>query len=74
MKKDLSYYEVSLKVFLHEISSPKASDESFIEDRAEHAAAEYEQQRLAGLSPASAQECAMKVLFDGFVEPDDTVM
>ena len=62
MKKDISYYEMYLKVFLHEIKSPKIADASFIEERAAAAEEECERQRLAGLSPFSALECAMKVL------------
>lgn len=67
MTKDLSYYEVTLKVILHEMKSPKSSDTSFIEERAEAASEEFERQRLAGLPPYAAQECAMKVLVEGIM-------
>ena len=46
MNKDCSYYEMFLKVILHEIKSPLASDTVFIEERARAAEKEIERQRL----------------------------
>lgn len=65
MTKDISFYEVYLTVTLHELRSPKASDKDFIHERAAAAEEEAEVQRLAGLSPEAAHECAIKVLVAG---------
>ena len=43
----------------------RKDDDSFIEDRAELASAEYEDCRRDGMTVFAAQECAMKVLLEG---------
>lgn len=68
MNKDCSYYEMYLKVILHEIKSPLASDTSFIEERARAAEEEIERQRLAGLSPIAAEEVGMHLLVSGIMD------
>ena len=62
MSKDLNYYALYLKRYLVEQEDPRANDEEFIDERAENAAAHFEECRLQGMSVDQAQECAIKVL------------
>ena len=50
---------------LRQQRNEKLFDQQFINERAEKASEEFENQRRAGVSVISAQELAMKVLLDG---------
>ena len=60
-----NYYSSYLKGVLRQQRNEKLFDQQFINDRAEKASEEYENQRKAGVSVFSAQEMAMKVLLEG---------
>lgn len=62
---DFSYYTLYLKKYLTEENDPRAMDNDFINERADAAAAHFEECRLQGMSVDQAQECAMKVLIHG---------
>ena len=64
MSKDLNYYALYLKKYLRDEEDPRANDEAFISERAESAAAHFEECRLQGMSVDQAHESAMKVLLD----------
>ncbi len=60
-----NYYSDYLKKELRKVRDERLFDEQFINERAEQASAEFENQRRAGVSPFSAQELAMKLLLEG---------
>lgn len=62
MSKDLNYYALYLKKYLRDEEDPRANDEAFISERAESAAAHFEECRLQGMSVDQAQESAMSLL------------
>lgn len=62
---EFSYYGLYLLKYLKENHPDRASDTDFIEERADHAAAVYEQSRLEGATPEGAQELAMAALLQG---------
>ena len=63
--KELNYYGLSLKRYLVEQEDPRANDEEFIDERADVAAAHFEECRLQGMSVDQAQESAMSLLMEG---------
>lgn len=63
----ISYYALYLKSYLSENGDDRATDNSFIEERADYAALEYENRRLSGSTVDEAQESAMAVLMEGLV-------
>lgn len=65
-QNDLNYYALYLRNYLTEEEDPRVNDTKFIDGRADAAAAEYETRRLEGMNVNQAQECAMKVLTQGF--------
>lgn len=65
MSKDLNYYALYLKKYLRDEDDPRANDEAFISERAESAAAHFEECRLQGMSVDQAQESAMSILMEG---------
>lgn len=65
MSKDLNYYALYLKKYLRDEEDPRANDEAFISERAESAAAHFEECRLQGMSVDQAQESAMSILMEG---------
>lgn len=62
---EFSYYGLYLLKYLKENHPDKATDTDFINSRADHAAAIYEQSRLEGYTPEGAQELAMAALMKG---------
>lgn len=62
---EFSYYGLYLLSYLKENHPDKATDTDFINSRADHAAAIYEQSRLEGYTPEGAQELAMAALMKG---------
>lgn len=60
-----NYYSSYLRGVLRQQRNEKLFDQQFINERAEKASEEFENQRRAGVSVISAQELAMKVLLDG---------
>lgn len=60
-----NYYSSYLRGVLRQQRNEKLFDQQFINERAEQASEEFENQRRAGVSVISAQELAMKVLLDG---------
>lgn len=65
-QNDLNYYALYLRNYLTEEEDPRVNDTEFIDGRADAAAAEYETRRLEGMTVDQAQECAIKVLTQGF--------
>lgn len=65
MSKDLNYYALYLKKYLRDEEDPRANDEAFISERAESAAAHFEECRLQGMSVDQAQESAISILMEG---------
>lgn len=65
MSKDLNYYALYLKKYLRDEEDPRANDEAFISEKAESAAAHFEECRLQGMSVDQAQESAMSILMEG---------
>lgn len=65
MSKDLNYYALYLKKYLRDEEDPRANNEAFISERAESAAAHFEECRLQGMSVDQAQESAMSILMEG---------
>lgn len=65
MSKDLNYYALYLKKYLRDEEDPRANDEAFISERAESAAAHFEECRLQWMSVDQAQESAMSILMEG---------
>lgn len=61
-----NYYYLYLRNYLIEEDNPRSAEMEFLEERSEAAAAEYEKCRLDGMTVNQAQECAMKVLTQGF--------
>lgn len=62
---ELSYYGLYLLRHLQDNHFLQAGDKGFIDSRADHAAATYEQARLDGCTPEGAQELAMDALLKG---------
>ena len=60
-----NYYSSYLRGVLRQQRNEKLFDQQFINERAEQASEEFENQRRAGVSVISAQELAMKVLLEG---------
>lgn len=60
-----NYYSSYLRGVLRNQRNEKLFDQQFINERAEQASEEFENQRRAGVSVISAQELAMKVLLEG---------
>ncbi len=60
-----NYYSSYLRGVLRQQRNEKLFDQQFINERAEKASEEFENQRRAGVSVISAQELAMKVLLEG---------
>jgi hypothetical protein len=60
-----NYYSSYLRGVLRQQRNEKLFDQQFINERAEKASEEFENQRRSGVSVISAQELAMKVLLDG---------
>ena len=60
-----NYYSSYLRGVLRQQRNEKLFDQQFINERAEKASEEFENQPRAGVSVISAQELAMKVLLDG---------
>lgn len=60
-----NYYSSYLRGVLRKQRNEKLFDQQFINERAEQASEEFENQRRAGVSVISAQELAMKVLLEG---------
>jgi len=65
-KVDFNYYALYLKKYLIDTDNPLADDAEFINDRADLAGQEYENNRLSGLEVFQAEELAMEVLMSGF--------
>lgn len=63
--KELSYYGLYLLSYINENHPNLLSDTDFIENRADFAAATYEQARLEEYTPEGAQELAMSTLMEG---------
>lgn len=63
--QELSYYGLYLLSYLKENHPDCATDTDFIETRSNLAAEAFEQARLEGHAPESAQELAMVVLMQG---------
>ena len=66
MKRELSYYRLYLLRYLREQEDERATDEEFIDARADAAEKEFEERRRDGLTVDQAQELAMAVLLEGF--------
>lgn len=66
IRQNLNYYALYLRNYLTEEEDPRVNDTEFIDGRADAAAAEYETRRLEGMTVDQAQECAIKVLTQGF--------
>ena len=66
MKRELSYYRLYLLRYLREQEDERATDEEFIDARADAAEKEDEERRRDGLTVDQAQELAMAVLLEGF--------
>ena len=64
-KVDFNYYALYLKKYLVDNDDPRADDAEFINDRADLAGQEYENNRLSGLEVFQAEELAMEVLMSG---------
>ena len=65
-KKDISYRALYLKKYLTDENDPRKDDDSFIDARAELAAATMEETRLKeGLTVNQAEERARAVLMEG---------
>lgn len=62
MDKELSYYELYLLDYLKKYHLEKAGDTEFIQQRADSAAALFEESRLQGYSVIEAQEFAIAEL------------
>jgi hypothetical protein len=62
---ELSYYGLYLLKYLQESHPDKSTDSAFIQERADQAAAVFEQARLEDYSPDGAQELAMATLLEG---------
>ena len=62
---ELSYYGLYILNHLRENHFPQATDASFIQERADHAAEVYEQARRNDLFADAAQELAMSALLRG---------
>lgn len=62
---ELSYYGLYLLKYLQENHPDKSNDSAFIQERADQAAAVFEQVRLEDYSPDGAQELAMATLLEG---------
>ena len=62
---DLDYYALYLKKYLKEQEYPRSADDTFVSNRADAAADEYERARRAGYTVDGAQELAMAILLDG---------
>lgn len=62
MNKELSYYELYLLDYLKKYHPEKAGDTDFVKQRADSAAALFEESRLEGYSIIEAQEFAMAEL------------
>ena len=65
MIRDFSYYRLYLLYHLREQGDERATDEDFINTRAESAEKEWEERRRDGLTVDQAQEMAMAVLLEG---------
>lgn len=63
--QELSYYGLYLLSYLRENQPNRTADADFIETRANLAAEAFEQARLEGFSPESAQELAIIALMQG---------
>lgn len=63
--QERSYYGLYLLSYLRENHPNRAADADFIETRANLAAEAFEQARLEGFSPESAQELAIIALMQG---------
>ena len=61
-----SYYGMYLLNHLQDIGDERQHDVEFIDQRADDAAAAFEQARRNGATVFAAQESAMKVLMEGF--------
>ena len=70
MSKNLNYYALYLKRYLVEQEEPRVNDEEFIDERAESAAAHFEECRLQGMSVDQAQESAISILMEGLSVPN----
>ena len=64
-KVDFNYYALYLKKYLVDNDDPRKDDAEFINDRADLAGQEYENNRLSGLEVFQAEELAMEVLMAG---------
>lgn len=64
-ERQLSYYGLYLLKYLQESHPDKSTDSAFIQERADQAAAVFEQARLEDYSPDGAQELAMATLLEG---------
>lgn len=65
-KKDISYWALYLKKYLTDENDPRKDDDSFIDARAEMAAATMEETRLReNLTVNQAEERAKAVLMEG---------
>ncbi len=62
---DVSYFNLYLTNLLNEQSDSRRSDQTFIKERADAAAAQFEQSRLEGKTVNEAMEIAMYVLVSG---------
>jgi len=65
--KELSYYGLYLLSYINENHPNLLSDTDFIENRADLAAAVFEQARLEEYTPEGAQELAMSTLMEGLL-------
>lgn len=64
-KIEFQYTRLYLKKYLVDNDDPRAHDAEFINDRADLAGQEYENNRLSGLEVFQAEELAMEVLMAG---------
>ena len=72
---ELSYYGLYLQNYLNEHHPDRATDTAFVNERADQAAEVYEQSRLEGYTPDSAQELAMATLVKGLhFSPYNTIV
>ena len=65
MFRELSFYCLYLMYHLREQGDERATDEDFINSRADAAEIEWEERRRDGLTVDQAQEMAMAVLLEG---------
>lgn len=63
-KVDFNYYALYLKKYLVDNDDPRADDAEFINDRADLAGQEFENNRLNGLEVFQAEELSMEVLME----------